>query len=561
MKVRLPVMVQDPETARFKGMPVTEGFDADMEEFWLDGPVTRRLAVLDFDPKTGILDPGVPFVRPTAKRKLGGYELTEPGDVHAPDFLKVSLFATVLKTMYMYEEPDNLGRELTWAFGAPQLLLVPRAGEWANAFYERDSHSIQFFYFTSGSGPIYTALSRDIVAHETGHAILDGIAPDLYNAISPQSLALHEAMADLTALIMAFRSHTLRETVLEQTNGSIQNPTAFASIAEEFGLATGRQGSLRDLVNDYSLDPTSPNAVARDEPHELSQVLSGALYSVMRRIHEQLTQDFEKEEGLGHLAASGRALAVGAERFKRMVIRALDYLPPGEVSFSDYARALLAADQASHPATDTERKWICQEFERRGVVDDAKSLQVTTNFDDPALRDVDLATLVESDWAAYSFATANRELLGIPPTIPFQVRPRLDVTKRYHHRDGAGSVRECIYKVAWDCQEPNDVGGGWPSKRVITVGTTLAIDWASKQIRARLTSGAAAPGQQAEADRQKEDRSRLLTRMIEAEVLQPAHLARGPDGRPLRSVVAAQIAQSTVRVRGVARMLHLSGGV
>ena len=50
------------------------------------------------------------------------------------------------------------------------------------AFYERESHSLQFFHFPSKSPTnalttVYTSLSHDIVSHECGHAILDGIAP------------------------------------------------------------------------------------------------------------------------------------------------------------------------------------------------------------------------------------------------------------------------------------------------------------------------------------------------------------------------------------------------
>ena len=179
----------------------------------------------------------------------------DEGNVHAPDFNQISVFGTVLKTISMFEEEDTLGRPLTWAFDAPQLLVVPRAGEWANAFYERESHSLQFFYFhpeTNPSQTVHTSLSHDIVAHETGHAILDGILPDLYHAISPQSLALHEAVADLTALVMAFRCRTLCQMVLDQTGGSIEHSEAFSGIAEEFGTARdprGRPIFLRNLLN------------------------------------------------------------------------------------------------------------------------------------------------------------------------------------------------------------------------------------------------------------------------------------------------------------------------
>src|SRR6185295_18081466 len=119
----------------------------------------------------------------------GGRELS-------PGVLSVSVFGTVHKVISLFEEPDTLGRRIDWAFDGPQLLVVPRAGDTANAFYERYSRSLQFFHVDRpGVGRVYTAASQDIVAHETGHAVLDAIAPDLYDAVTPQSLAMHEAIA------------------------------------------------------------------------------------------------------------------------------------------------------------------------------------------------------------------------------------------------------------------------------------------------------------------------------------------------------------------------------
>ncbi|NLS78094.1 MAG: hypothetical protein GXY76_12620 [Chloroflexi bacterium] len=567
MKVRVPLMIQDPLTSRYKGMRLVEDFFIDEEAFFLDGPVTKRVAVLDFDAETGALRHPARFLPPTRQRALGRYKIPEGDvegyDIRSPEFMQVSAFATVLRALYMFEEPDALGREVCWAFGAPQLLVVPRAGEWANAYYERDSHSLQFFYLTlDGGEPIFTCLSRDIIAHETGHAILDGIAPDLYSAITPQSLALHEALADLTALMMAFRSHNLRSVVLDQTGGSIENSTAFSSVAEEFGRAldrNGRAGYLRSLLNERTLDPDDKsldeygkaNRVPRNEPHALSEVLSGALFKMMVQLHNSYKQRTMEKEGLPEFSASGKALWVAAEQFKRMVYRALDYLPPGEVSFADYGRALVAADQALYPADEAERVWLKAEFARRRIVASPHELDVQTNQAVEALKDLNLEALVESDWAAYDFANRNRKLLRIPENVPFTVRPRLDAAKVYFDESGKRQSRECIFKVSWNEEERNNLGHRFPPRRQMTVGTVLAIDWETKVARALLTTD--------RSEQQAADRSELLLKLDEDGLLIEAARAVGPDGQETNQGVVAETTNRLMRLRGTARMLHIVG--
>ncbi len=558
MKVRLQSIVQDPLTAQQQDLRAIEGTDVeDDAQFFLDGPVGPQVAVVDFDDRTGALVPGAVFQPPARGRKLGRYAIADKKDLAARDLNQVSVYTTVLNTMRMYQEPDALGRPLSWAFGAPQLLVVPRAGERARAFYQRESHSLQFFYFPSQNPvnrgqTVFSSLSRDIVSHETAHAILDGIAPDLYHALTPQSLALHEAVADLTAALMSFRSRVLRDVVLRRTGGSISDSTPFSSVAEEFARSKDRLdrvGSLRSLANDKTLDPGDqskdklgkPNLVSRRSPHQLSQVLTGALYPLMVDLHDKQRQRLIKKTGRSAMSVSGEALAIAADRFKRMLLRALDYLPPGEVSFADYGRAILASDAASHPVDDGSRAWIRKEFRRRHIVEQETELEVRTNFDHPAVAGLDLEALVASDWAAYEFANRNRDLLRIPEEINFRVRPRLDVTKLYYHRGGKEEVRECIFKVSWDHTEDNPPAGRLPARRQITVGTTLVVDWHSRSIRALLTSD--------RSGRQVEDRGEMLTGMLEDGALLP--------DAPAAGVLGLEASGDLMRLRRSATLLHL----
>lgn len=556
MKIRLPIMIQDPTLSGYPDLKRIVERPYVNEDAFSDGPACPRMAVRDLDPATGQPRPGVPFTPSPGGRKLGRYQIADEKDIYAPDFMAVSAFGTVLRTIHMFEEEDTLGRPLVWGFDGPQLLVVPRAGQQANAFYSRQSPNLRFFYFDNPHDPthkVYTSLSRDIVSHETGHAILDGIAPRLWDAITPQSLALHEAVADLVAVVMSFRSGNLREAILNETRGSIADVGAFSSIGEEFGQARYNLGYLRDLRNTLRMDQ-----VDHSEPHSLSQVLSAALYKMIMGMHERWWQKFSGEGAELDFSVSGKALGIAADQFKRMVLRALDYLPPAEVSFADYARAIIAADQASHPDDPEERNFIRQEFAERGIVASQEALEVETDFAHPAVKDIDLELLVSNDGAAHDFAERNRDMLHIPDGVFFHVEPRLDVTKLYYHRNGRKQrVRECLFKVWWTQLEPNPLGLAWPQQRQISVGTTLAIDWKTRRVRALLTSDRRARPQEAEA--QASDRDAILRRLAQTDALQTDAPASGDDGKPPRAGVQADVSNGILRVRSLARMLHIIG--
>ena len=576
-------MIQDPQLSLRGDLKVTEGYDA-VREYFLDGPIIENVAVLEFDPVTDEIKPGAHF----NKGKIRGWYENGKGEnlnkdrdarLYEAEFMQVSVFASVLKTIDLFTKADTLGRELVWAFPGSQLFIIPRAGEMYNAFYHRDSHSLQFFFATNEKTKktLFTCLSRDIVAHETGHAIIDGIAPDLLDSATPQSLAIHEALADITAMLMAFSSHNLRPYILKKGKGSIKgvHPNPFTDIAEEFGTERGHEHGLRTLDNQATLDrKAGKNYVGRTEPHTLSLVLSGALFDLTYSIHEDLklqaAQDpkfVDKEDS--EFSASGYALSKAAERCKRMTFRALDYLPPGEVSYADFGRAMMAVDRAAYPADPKMREWISESFVKRHIVPDRSPLDTEQHLECPELRQLDMNTLVYSDWVAHEFASANRPLLGIPRDIPFQVRPRLEVRKEY---DNDHQVRECIFKVAWEHLEDNPLGSRYPGKRSLTVGTTLAIDWDTGCIFAKLTN--APPDKDMtegedpsvhkrrmdEYEDQRKDRDEFLRLLASNGLLKIGRNALGPDGKPLLTEVRAEVSEGAMRLRAAGNMLYVYGG-
>jgi hypothetical protein len=599
MKVKLPLMIQDPLATQLKGMEMVERYEFENEAFFLDGPVTERIAVLDFDEKSGELLTGATFVPPKG-RTPGRYDVEEPspGGEISRQFNQVSVLATILKTMEIVEDERVLGRRLGWAFDAPQLLVVPRAGEWANAYYERETHSLQFFYFKSNRTQdlVYSSLSRDIVSHETAHAILDGISPDLYDALTPQSLALHEAFADMVAVVMAVRSPNLAKTVLEQTYGSLDYTTAFSSIAEQFGRERHGGHSLRDLSRVIRMDQ-----VISVEPHELSTVLSSALYEMLVNIFQERLKRLVENEGDNfrdpQFSLSGKALALSAQQLARMIFRALDYLPPGEISFADYGRAILAADKAAFPHYGHYREMLRQAFVKRGIVPNKTALNIDTNYEFTLHSPLDLDDLAESDWVAYQFANEYRQLLHIPEDVDsFRVHRRLKTAKKFN--EGGQTVHDIVFKVSWDHIERNAVSGGLPDRRRVTAGTTLVINAdrshdaevgtgggfielvqtptskfdaaqsfnPSRQqrrlraiqggkdtfyIRARLTSDL--------GESQRQARDEMLEHMMNEGLVELDDQAIGPDGKLRATVVLGLTRHNVLKLSGTGRMLHITG--
>jgi protease I len=147
--------------------------------------------------------------------------LYRPAPYKATDLLKVvsnpekdrafqarNVYAIVMRVLARFERA--LGRRVRWSFPGHQLTIAPHAFQDLNAFYSKEDRAIFFGYYPGDSGMVFTCLSHEVVAHETTHALVDGLRDGYLRPSSPDQAAFHEGFADIVAL---FSVLSLREVV------------------------------------------------------------------------------------------------------------------------------------------------------------------------------------------------------------------------------------------------------------------------------------------------------------------------------------------------------------
>ena len=78
MRAKVPAIVKDPEVSEYKEISPTEEITIEREELFLTGPMSPRVAVVDFVPGQDRLAPGVPFVLPDKPDGFGSFVLKKP---------------------------------------------------------------------------------------------------------------------------------------------------------------------------------------------------------------------------------------------------------------------------------------------------------------------------------------------------------------------------------------------------------------------------------------------------------------------------------------------------
>jgi hypothetical protein len=410
LRIPIDVYFQDPLVA--KRRPAL-AFDQNCFIPWEpnlgDGPTSARFAVVDYDAHAETVNPPARWDSTRDKFLAPDGTVLNKDNAQTPQFHQMNVWAVVQRALDFFESGFALGRRIPWGFDGNRLILVPHAGLGQNAYYDRESHSLQFYYFDppAPAARVHTCLSTDIVNHEFGHAVLDGIRPYYIEAVLPETAAFHEFIGDLTAILSSLRNNAFRKHLIDETGGNLNRQSTLSNLAEEFGRYAVDKPYLRSAKNKLTMAK-----VANDQrPHYMSQVLTGAMFDIIIQLSKYYVSQRKR--------TVPQAFWDTIQRMQNVAIQPLDLLPPVDVTFRDYALAVLRTDEIASP-TDPEdyRGAMLDAFIRRGILrkEDRAELRARHHVFDRLDMDVfhDVDTIASSRADAYRFLDDNRRKMFIP---------------------------------------------------------------------------------------------------------------------------------------------------
>ena len=378
----LRVYTQDP------GVSLFDGAVAALPVAWEPvgpGPSGALFVVRDIHQSTGEVLAPVDL----EDRKVLGLGLAP--STTDPRFAQQMTYAVAMTTYERFQMA--LGRlpefsPMVRGQGDGRIEIRPHFRHEDNAYYVAEDASLSFGYVKSKASSagrtqkgafVFTSLAHDIVAHETTHALLDGMRPHFMLPSNPDVDAFHEGFADLVALLMRFRYGDVVRRGLEESTEANLDSRILTELAREWGRtdADGR-AALRQVLYRQGRpdDPVEPDDLydSEKEAHDLGAVLVAAVFEAISRVFDRKTKTVRKISALAPgardhliqlLTREARDLA---GQFLNIIIRAIDYCPPIDLTFGEFLRALVTADYVTVPEDPYGyREALVLAFRRYGI--------------------------------------------------------------------------------------------------------------------------------------------------------------------------------------------------
>jgi Fungalysin metallopeptidase (M36) len=262
---------------------------------WEDDPFSEALATEDPKDATPIQ-----VAIPANNNRLLQTQIDGPSPVpriyapHTPEFRYWTTTAALARGVNFWAQFLPVGTRWTTFQDPMRVTLV--AGEDLNANYTRQ-FGLRFFQATVKGRDFFSSESPDVACHELGHAILDAIRPELFDAASTETAAFHESFGDMSAILSALQIDSLCEEALRETGGRLNVNSRLSRLAEQLGWAI-RQLSptavdpdcLRNAANRFfyrnpdDIPPSTPASQLSSEAHSFSRVFTGAFLDILARM-------------------------------------------------------------------------------------------------------------------------------------------------------------------------------------------------------------------------------------------------------------------------------------
>ncbi len=334
------------------------------------GPKGYRVHIIDYDSTTDVLYPAAKI---HAGVNRGDDPPVDPWEgVPDREILRNSEFhgwmtyGVIMKTLARFE--FALGRRIGWSFPGHQIMVAPHAFTDANAFYSDRAQGLFFGYFPSldGKRVVFTCLSHEIVVHETTHALLDGLRERYMDPSSPQQAGFHEGFADIIALLSILSAQSVVEKLVDLGMPNVNADTiwrkdmtperlrnsALLGLAQQMGSElSGIHGQA--LRRSVSLEPSRDYLPSPEyhEPHTCGEVLVAAVLNAYLEVWINRLRAIGDKAKLDRKRAAEEGAEL-ADRLLTVFVRAIDYCPPTDLQFCDFASGLLTADWELNPKDD-----------------------------------------------------------------------------------------------------------------------------------------------------------------------------------------------------------------
>ncbi len=380
---------------------------------------------------------------------LGNY-LSEPG---SPQFDQAHSMAIASRTHEICESYAD--HPIVWNSNNGVLLIEPHNTTEESAFYNEGAGSLQFGSINSAEmkKTVNSCQSADILSHETGHAVIHSEKPEWFHETSIfwgnlgqlpignlEIVALDEAFADCSSLMMALSIDENLVGMISDTGGDLSRHNRIADIAEEFGTACAMQRGdltgeryIRSAINDfhykpaYDLPPFESEQELSRESHSYSRVWSGVFYDCFKNIFEKELHSSGTPEGSksgkdrqeegnssteSDVTVKVNALKKARDIIGPILMKAIDCSPPTARTFHyrDMALTMLEADEILNNGAN--RNELFNAFNARGILifSDLKAFEEQRG----RLPALTLKSSPPTEEEAIRLLAENREKLGAP---------------------------------------------------------------------------------------------------------------------------------------------------